>query len=82
MHAIAVAWDDFGGIQLFYARRDGNQPPMERSTIFAGRLPDGQIIGLSSEQIEIVEFGLDNSNSPEDFIAEEFLLSVRWASGP
>jgi hypothetical protein len=78
-----IAWDDAaGGIQLFYARRDEKQAPRTRLAIFAGRHPDGQILGLSVEQMEIVEFGLRNSNSPEDFIAEEFLLSVKLSSQP
>ena len=77
-----LAWDDrYGGIQVFYARRDCNQTLKRRPTVFAGRLPDGQILGLSSEHVEMVQFGLDNSPSPEDFIGEEFLLLSRWALG-
>jgi hypothetical protein len=41
---------------------------------------DGQILGLSHEQLEIVEFGLHNSRTPEEFIAEEWLLSAKWVS--
>lgn len=78
-----LAWDErFGGIQVFYARRDATQMLRNRPTIFAGRHADGQILGLSHEQLEIVEFGLHNSSSPEEFIAEEFVLSATWASRP
>lgn len=74
-----LAWEDAaGGIQIFYARRDESESPRTRLTIFAGRHPDGQVIGLSQELIEIVEFGLHNSSSPEEFIAEEFLQSAKW----
>ena len=77
--ALLVAWDDVaGGIQAFYARRDENEPPATRMRIFAGRHADGQILGLSQEQLEIVEFALGNSSTPEAFIAEEFLQSARW----
>ena len=76
-----LAWDDaFGGIQVFYARRDAERAFEKRPTIFASRHPDGQILGLSHEQIEIVEFGLHNSSDPEAFIAEEFRVSAKWAS--
>lgn len=78
---VLLAWDDAaGGIQTFFARRDENDEPRTRLTIFAGRHPDGQTIGLSQEQIEIVEFALSNSRNPEEFIAEEFLLAAKWDS--